>query len=175
MTTLSEINLVNLSGLFVAVSAITYLVIARARRAWPKVRGRVEQSKLDAEIHEGPGISASEYQVTIGKSRSISYTPVLRYRYQVRGREYIGCKLFSVNLLPIRPQDLLPVVAGSTVDVFFNPANPARAYLLPSGLVLPVIYLLIGTTLALLDAGQLEAVRAIAADLWHAFTRLGKP
>ncbi|MCK7598997.1 DUF3592 domain-containing protein [Microbulbifer sp. CAU 1566] len=151
--TVNYFSIVNGAGLFLAAAAFIYFCLVFRRNNWSAAKAKVERSGVDREVDTGFVLTGSDY-APVKKITSVSYTPQLRYRYSVAGREYLGAKLFSVNLLPISTSDLLPIIDGSTVPVFYNPNKPERSYLVAASYRWPVGALVAGVLLAQFNESQ---------------------
>ena len=92
-----------------------------------------------------------------GRNRSTTYTPVIRYRYEIGSDVYRGERVFPVNS-SIRKARAYEIVAqhpvGKAVKVHYDPADPGQAFLIrrwdfgPYMFVLfPMIHLAIGVGL----------------------------
>ena len=98
-----------------ALIALSLLLRARSSqcRHWPSVEGTVLESRVD-DAH-------LEFM-----------KPVLRYRYAVDGRSYVGFRVaFSGYGISRRAMAELirPYALGQQVRVFYDPGNPASAVL----------------------------------------------
>lgn len=98
-----------------ALVALSLWLRSRSRQClhWPSVSGQVIESRVD-DAH---------LEMT---------KPVLRYRYQVGGRSYVGFRVaFSGYGISRSAMDQLiqPYPQGSTVKVYFDPRHPSSAVL----------------------------------------------
>jgi len=123
-----EFLLVFGSGL--VLLGIVYVILALTGRGeqgwgkWPTVTGQVLESGAFRKVRHLPGGTV------------VTYTPVVRYAYEVRGRMYTSKKR---NFLPPYrstyndPQKAQEITerypVGSTVTVHYNPHGPAQAVL----------------------------------------------
>ncbi|MFC6631842.1 DUF3592 domain-containing protein [Microbulbifer taiwanensis] len=156
---METIQIVNCTGYVAALFSAIYLAIALSRRNWQKTSAKMDESKVDRDVSESHHAFIGEYFSSVRKVKSVSYRPILKYTYAVDGQTYTSTKLYSINVLPIQAQDLLPIISGSTRSVYYKPSNPARSYLLPSRLFTPCIFLLLGLFLAFTTPEQLS-------DIW---------
>jgi len=114
-----EINeIINCIGYVTALFSAFYLVIALNRRNWQKTSAKVEESKVDRDVSESHHAYIGEYFSSVRKVKSVSYRPILKYTYTVDGQAYTSTKLYSINILPIKAQDLLPIISGSTRSAY---------------------------------------------------------
>lgn len=98
-----------------ALIALSLWLRARSSqcRQWPSVEGTVLESRVD-DAH-------LEFM-----------KPVLRYRYAVDGRSYVGFRVAFSGYGISRPamaRLIQPYTAGQPVRVFYDPGNPASAVL----------------------------------------------
>lgn len=108
-------------------------------RHWPSVPGQILESHVD-------------------DSQLEAMKPVVRYRYQVDGKAYVGFRVaYSGYGSSRRAMDNLirPYPVGSQVPVYYNPQNPAVAVLDIAArsdwaywLLFGIAFLLVGTFLA---------------------------
>ncbi|GAB4402667.1 MAG: hypothetical protein OHK0048_20740 [Rhodoferax sp.] len=95
----------------------------------------------------------------LGNPSPGAYSPVIRYRYTVKGREYVGDRIAPGGLVDTSSQTHAVRWAqrfppGSRVRVHYNPKSPAEAYLIPEymggflGRLIPLIFIAIGFGLA---------------------------
>lgn len=152
-------QIIHYTGYTTALFSILYLIIAATRKKWHKTSAKIEESKVDRHVSKSQYIDIGEYFSSTKKIKSVSYRPVLKYTYTVGGQTYRSTKLYSVNILPTKAKDLLPIISGSTRDVYFNPRKPAKSYLLQNSLFPPCLFLLLGLVLAFANTAQLS-------DIW---------
>lgn len=117
------------SGAFLLGLAVVIWISITKQRGhgtpnWPKVAGRVLESKVTALERETP-----EGMVT-------TYTPLVRYEYAVAGEVYTGRRFAfqpGETVTTKAPVEAARVVAAypvaTKVDVFYNAANPKQAAL----------------------------------------------
>lgn len=118
--------LIGVVGVLVALWGRSFIARDRAIGRWPKAPGTITSSRYESET--GTTRDAEGYDVT-----STTFTPVVAYRYTVQGREYDGSKVARVAE---RTGDAKRVKAcidryppGARVEVLYDPADPATAYL----------------------------------------------
>lgn len=110
---------------FGAVGFFIYRMIMRSKalgdavKTWPSTTGTVERGFVEVSNH------------TSGTGRSTSYEPKVIYAFQVNGQQYRGDKV-KLGLVVrsggyMGAQQIVDrYPAGSTVTVYYNPANPAQ-------------------------------------------------
>lgn len=147
-------KIIHYTGYVTTLFSFLYLVTAIARKKWHKTSAKIRDSKVDRHVSESQYVDIGEYFSSVRTIKSVFYRPILKYAYTVDAKNYTSAKLYSVNILPIRAKDLLPIISGSTRTVYFNPQNPAQSYLFPSRLFPPFLFLLIGLVLAFADTAQ---------------------
>lgn len=118
--------LLGVVGVLVARWGRSYAERDRAIGRWPKAPGTIASSSCESET--GTTRDAEGYDVTL-----TTYVPVVAYRYTVEGREYQGSKVARVVERSGNAQPVKDCVAryppGARVEVFYDPADPATAYL----------------------------------------------
>lgn len=109
---------------------VLFLVLGLVQRSkgqavakWPKVPGEVLAAGLKDHV------STDEDSGT-----TVSYEPVIQYRYQVAGQEFRSDRYRLGSKHTVMDQKRAAAVAarypaGTRVDVFYNPQNPADAVL----------------------------------------------
>ncbi len=105
----------------IAVTPVLLFVAVRSHRAaaatagWPTTSGIVTR----AEVRE------------VTKSR---YATEVTYIYQVDGRDYVGTRIRAADphhRLPAARAEIEGLAVGQAREVFYNPADPAEALLVP--------------------------------------------
>jgi len=95
----------------------------QASMSWQSVTGRILSAEVREQINRGNADEADQY----------TYTPEVRYEYQVGGQTYPGTRLaFSVRAYSSAKQAMAAVQAlqpGMTVPVFYDPGKPQDAVL----------------------------------------------
>ena len=147
------------AGGFLIYQTIQSRKKADASQAWPSTLGQVTEARVSRHTSTDADGDTSE-----------SFTPLVRYRFQVAGQEYEGKKItfgfqqsFSNQAKAQAALETFPV--GRQVSVYYDPNNPSDAVLERKaggstlGLVLGIIFLVIslclgcpGLTFALLGA-----------------------
>jgi hypothetical protein len=120
-----------LVALVFIILGIVFIVLgARGRRlaqsaaAWPTVAGVVTAAGLKKRVSVGTGPDYDHHD---------SFEPVVEYSYQVNERPYAGKRMSTGGAASYdrrRAQEILdrfPV--GSSVNVFYDPADPAQSAL----------------------------------------------
>ncbi len=114
--------------LLFGVGAIVYYFYARRKAeetyGWSATEGVVEVS----------AVSVSEDWDTESNTRTITYTPKVRYTYEVNGERYQGYRIwFGGAPGGSNRRKVEAIVArypqGSRVTVYYNPAKPTEAVL----------------------------------------------
>ena len=149
------INIPN--GLYLVLSLVGLISILAALRnrrqadvsqGWSGVQGKVLEARIEkAETSDSDG------------SPSTLYTPVVRYSYPVMGKEYTGERIsFAVRTSNPRPasQIIDRYPAGSSVMVYYDPADPTRSVLERTG---GNFALQVGVGIVLILAGLYYALR----------------
>jgi hypothetical protein len=96
-----------------------------------------QKHKLTSYVETEGRIVAPPGEVKVktssGRNRSTTYTPVVRYRYEVGGNVYRGERVFPVNS-SARRTGAYEIVAqhpvGKAVKVHHDPADPGQAFLI---------------------------------------------
>jgi len=124
---------------FAALASLFIYAIQRnaaLQRAWPITSGRIESS----------GVHAFESRDNDDGRLRTKYRAEVIYSYEVAGVRYTSDKLGSsemsstVEKVARRISDRYP--AGSTIDIHYNPANPAEAIVKPGGRALLLLWLI---------------------------------
>lgn len=121
---------------------------AEASQAWPSTNGQITESRV---AHSTSTDSEGD--------RSDSYSPSVRYSYQVMGQTYTGKNIgFGAQTSYNRPAKaeaaLEQYPAGGVVTVYYNPEDPSDAVLARQAgganltLVIGIVFLVIGLSLA---------------------------
>lgn len=120
---------------------------ADASQSWPSINGQVTESRVDHST-----------SIDSDGDQRASYTPVVRYTYQVMGQTYTG-KNISFGGQPSygnpgKAQAALErFPAGEVIAVYYNPENPSEAVLerqaggATLSMVIGIIFLLVGLCL----------------------------
>ena len=145
-------------GQFVFIGLIGFAVLLigcfkakklRASRDWAQAIGMITESTVTEEYSRGDNDSPDSY----------TYTPVVRYRFEVEGRTVESDRITFDRRGYQKRQDAVEVAAafqpGAQVDVFYNPAKPADAVLRRAS----------GSAWILVAAGAGVVILAIAAAL----------
>ena len=124
---------------FAALASLFIYAIQRhaaRQRAWPTATGRVESS----------GVHAFESRDSDNGRLRTRYRANVVYSYEVAGVRYTSDKLGSsemssnIEASARRIVDRYP--AGSTIEIHYNPANPAEAIVKPGGRALLLLWLI---------------------------------
>ena len=102
-----------LAGIALVAFGLRMRSLQRAAAGWPRVPGRVIESRVDdADL---------EY-----------LKPVLRYEYEVSGTRHVGFRVsfsgYGVSKAAMQ-QSITPYPVGHAVQVSYDPAKPSRAVL----------------------------------------------
>jgi hypothetical protein len=142
-----------------------------------------QKHKLSSYVETDGQVVAPAGEVKVrtssGRNRSTTYTPVVRYRYEVGGNVYRGERVFPIDASAGRAR-AFEIVAqhpvGKSVKVHFDPADPGEAFLIrrwdfgPYMFVLfPMIHLAIGVGLWASGVWRTSkaAEPASASGGWH--------
>lgn len=95
----------------------------------------------------------------IGGDGKMSFIPVIAYRYQVNGQEYINDR-FTQNPVGRRQQGAVQKIlnkypSNSTIDIFYNPNNPSESFVqkgFGGGVNLLLMTMLFGSLIVLVIA-----------------------
>lgn len=124
--------IVGVLGVVLWLSACAHIKRCRQISGWQKTSGIVEYAEVIAR-------STRRYQQSTRTSyRSIRYEPCITYAYTVGGNAYKGNRYANFNgeYSAASHNQAAEIVAGyptgSTVEVTYNPENPAQAYLRPA-------------------------------------------
>ncbi len=113
------------SGLWAVALGVRAVLAARAASAWPTVRGRM--------------VSAGSEKRNVGTfaGRGVYHQAIVVYEYEVGGRPFTGSRIHAggdVWIGGISSQEVLSrYPAGSDIDVYVDPGDPANACLDPGG------------------------------------------
>jgi hypothetical protein len=115
---------------------IMKVVNAHASADWPTITGTVTESRLKEDRVKQQGIE------------KVSYTPEVRYRYEVAGRPYSGYKIGQFSGGYSEKGDAQAVLGryqlNGQVKVYHDPNNPAEAILEPGMATTDYFYLAVG-------------------------------
>ncbi len=112
-------------GIFVAVGATVMfngfnsLLLAHASTSWPITQGMIIHSEIQSSSDSDGNI----------------YKPIVRFSYQVRGREFRGNKIFfgsgdiSTGDISYSRRITQKYPRGKTVKVFYHPYEPQQSVL----------------------------------------------
>lgn len=134
------------AGVYCLLMCIYSAVYQMRVRRWPSVRGTLHNVSIEKFGSTAPVMSEQDHQLAA------------HYRYEVAGITYEGDRVSSwvivastnLRVLLQRQLNRIQVYPPDGVDVYYNPARPAKSYLLPPGnlglcltLVLAVLPLLL--------------------------------
>ena len=127
---------------------LTYSFVYQLRvNAWPGITGDLVE------------LGVKKFGATSQTSSDQEYVGNARYTYQVGGREYLGRRISAWGLVAshnmkfildhqlgaIQQQPAsLPAGSAGKVQVFYNPRNPGKSYLVKPGVKSQFITLLLG-------------------------------
>jgi hypothetical protein len=134
-----SVVMIALGSIFIALT-ISSMQAAEEAAGWPATDGII----TDSYIATHPG---SEGQTT--------YSPELKYQYQVDGLSYNGDQLFVTSYWSDYSwaqsyHDRYPV--GATVTVHYDPRNPSEAVIETQTNQFDYIFLIVGSVLAAIGA-----------------------
>lgn len=136
---LFTLGFILVGGLFLFRAVKSRLQVKQAR-SWPSVKGKVTSSEVQEDRFRNP----------TGKA-SIAFIPAVEYEYNVSGVSYTGERVTfgstSYDYI-ISSKICEKFGAGSTPDVFYNPADPAESVLAPKSTegvrsMIPGIFLIV--------------------------------
>jgi len=112
---------------------------AMAARMWPRAPGRIESSG----VHEFQARNSSYQMLTRWSTR---FRTAIRYSYMVGRVRYTGDKItlggqFSATTDAFARRGASRYAQGSTVEVYYNPQNPAECVLQPRAAGLWLVWL----------------------------------
>lgn len=126
--------------------------LVAACQRWPTVEGVILDSTIEFDKDVWFGGEPGNYSPGV-------FSPTIRYRYTVKGREFIGDQVAPGGIVhtsskagAIRWTQRFP--PGARVRVHYNPRSPAEAYLLAEymagfwGRGIPLLFIAIGFGLA---------------------------
>ncbi|MEN4011607.1 MAG: DUF3592 domain-containing protein [Chloroflexota bacterium] len=161
MTYSVMIGLLCLGGVFVLFAGLGVFFIVRHQRdtkkaeqsvSWPSVAGTVTAAQVKTHHSTDSEGDPSE-----------TYSAQVEYQYEVNGVAYTGDRLtigtpLAISNLRKVQESVAQFPVGSRVTVYFNPQNPAEATLQTrvggkAGLVLGIIFLLIGISVGCIGVG----------------------
>lgn len=127
-----------LAVVFLAIAAWT-IRAAKARRGWPSVRGAVT------------GGSIRQKTSGVGEEETVAFVPVVEFQYEIGSKTYAasgpgfietgyGSRGRAEKVLARYP-------SGAAVEVHYNPAKPAEAFLESSN---TLAWIMLGVGLAIL-------------------------
>ena len=118
-----------LIGLGIFIYGVVMRLKAERSAKWPYVMGNVSAS----EVRVGQRVTSPQDGVTVGGKNT--YTPQVAYSYSVGGTEHQAHTLSTLEEMYYQEADAARVVkrfpAGKRVRVYYDPANPADAVLVP--------------------------------------------
>ena len=108
--------------MFSVVAVLGYFRIGEIKDAgnWPSVKGEIIESYVKKDVK----------QKAKGKRTETSYTPIIKYQYDVKGKIFVNSR-YTMGMIDggrknvKRMVDQYPV--GSNVEIFYNPDNPQKS------------------------------------------------
>lgn len=123
---------------FLAIAAWAFYS-ARARRMWPVAPGTVT------------GGTVRQKTSGVGDDESVMFVPIVEYRYQIGTVAHTGSGIgfgeIGYGSRGRAEKVLARYPVGSAVDVHYNPAKPAQAFLEAGGGVIAWIMLAVGVSI----------------------------
>jgi hypothetical protein len=121
---------------------------ADASQSWPSAVGQV----IEAEVQHGTSTDSEG-------DRNDSYTPHIRYIYQINGADYSGDKISFGFVIGYGSESkaraiLMKYPVGQQVTVFYDPADPGKAVLERKaggstvGIILGIVFLAVAFCIA---------------------------
>jgi hypothetical protein len=109
---------------FLAIAAWAFRSV-RARRLWPVAPGAVT------------GGAIRQRTSGVGDDESVTFVPVVEYRYQIGAVAYTGSGIgfgeIGYGSRGRAEKVLARYPVGSAIDVYYNPAKPAQTFLEAGG------------------------------------------
>ncbi len=135
------------AGVFLIFQTIRSRKKAEASQSWPFISGQVTEARVSRHT-----------STDSDGDTSVSYSPLVKYHYQVAGQDYEGAKIAfgfqqSYNSQAKAQAALERFPVGGHVSVYYDPNNPSDAVLERKagastlGLVLGIIFLVISLCL----------------------------
>jgi hypothetical protein len=104
------------------------MMTTMASLKWPITQGNITFSEIKATSKIGPGYY---------------YSPDVRYRYTVNGKDYNGNKVIAADYSSSSASRAGKITRqfkkGSNVNVYYNPENTSEAVLMPGGTLLTYV------------------------------------
>jgi hypothetical protein len=127
-----------LAVVFLAIAAWT-IRAARVRRGWPSVRGAITGGRIRRKTSG------------VGDEETVTFVPVVEFQYEIGSKTYTASGPGFIETgygSPSRAEKVLaryPI--GAAVEVHYNPAKPAEAFLESSN---TPAWIMLGVGLAIL-------------------------
>lgn len=111
---------------------------------WPQATALIQEKNL------------AKTKIPVGPTPSARWEVKVTYTYSVRGKEYTGEKIWPVTevLNKSSAEKFLDNLAG-VVPAYYNPSNPAEAYLKRNSLTWAVIVFFLGLAGSLIGLGMI--------------------
>ena len=161
-----------LAGLLFAVTGYLDIREAEDSLAWPVAEGVITKSYVERKRSD----SKSAGQQVIGSAK-YTYSPTVRYRYDVAGRPYTGVRIGVVNVFKSGDHGRSwanSVVArypvGKHVMVYFHPDTPAKAVLSPGREGTSALPLVLGLLAIVLSLAGMVFVARTRKSMWDIMT-----
>jgi len=127
-----------LAVVFLAIAA-WMIRAARARRGWPSVRGAVTGGRIRQKTSG------------VGEEETVTFVPVVEFQYEIGSKTYAasgpGFGETGYGSVSRAEKVLARYPAGAAVEVHYNPAKPAEAFLEFSN---TLAWIMLGVGLAIL-------------------------
>jgi hypothetical protein len=147
------IGLFTFGAIFAAVGVSVFLK-ARAAQSWPTAKAKIEESRVVATTERD------------SRDRPVvRYAPSVLYTYSVKERQFAGTRISHLSVSSSVEGRVRAIAdeyrAGTHVLVYYNPADPAEAYLDPAAGWGALVFFLFGNLAAALGvAGFVVRLRA---------------
>jgi hypothetical protein len=152
---------------FIAVGAWQAVEQKRKMTSYVVADGRVAEPRAEVRV-----------RTTSGKSRSTTYSPVVRYRYEVGGNVYRSERVFPLSAttsMRAANELIAQYPVGRAVKVYHDPADPGKAFLVRRWefapylfMMVPMIHLAVGVGLWSAAVGRRgNAPAAATTGGWH--------
>ncbi len=147
-TRLVGVVVVGFSLLFLAVGGYLVYEQERALRSFESTEATVVGTEIDRDVDR-----------EVGESDSVTYRPIVEYRYTVDGREYTAGNVYPGGTSARSDRGWAEGVVsdysrGETVTAYYDPSDPSEAYLVRERdltkfafVLLPLVFLGVGLLL----------------------------
>lgn len=130
----------NIAALIIAIIGLIWLIYAswfnskiESIRRWPRTKATVVNAVVSPEQVRGSGTSYLDPRFVTGLiDTRTKYIPEILYTYNVAGKNYESSNFIyggpkALNALDIKTT-MQHIQPNSTIDIYYNPNNPAESY-----------------------------------------------